>query len=261
MRALIWRFFHLNLPYSALFKGSLNCSSVQTRMMWRLIKVLPLLLSLATHSANLCANELVGLPPDPGARPDFSGSWEKDYRRSDDWEQKINLKLLEMRRKAERQARSVGERTFSRSTSIGRSRGASIIDLARFAELISRSNDLYITQTDSEVRIKRDGEADLICGTGEIPIWSGSQEFGSEVCGWNNHQLIFKVNLPGNTDILYRFVVSPGGESITLLTTVSYAQQLSFDLVQFFNRYEPAQSLFSCRQTLTRGKVCSQKKG
>ena len=43
--------------------------------------------------------------------------------------------------------------------------GTTIVDLARFAELISRHNDIYISQTDDEVRIKRDGEADLVCHT------------------------------------------------------------------------------------------------
>jgi len=207
--------------------------------MRRIIKLFILLIGILHSSIQLFADELVGLPPDPSARPDFSGSWEKDYRRSDDWEKQVNLTILELRRKAERQARSRGEASFGNaSISAGRSNGTNIIDLARFAELISRSNDLYITQTDSEVRIKRDGEADLICGTGELPIWSDSQDFGSEVCGWNKHQLIFKVNLPGNIGIFYRFVVSPEGESINLLTTVSSGQQLSFDLVQFFNRNE-----------------------
>lgn len=226
-----------------------------------LVKTLIFLMSLH-YCSLLQASDLVGLPPDPDARPDFSGSWEKDYRRSDDWEQKIQLKLMNMRREAERQARR-GEGSFSNNAGsgafrIGSGSRTNIIDLARFAELISRSNDLHITQTGSEVRIKREGEADLICGTGELPIYSDSENIGSEVCGWNNHQLIFKVSLPGDIGILYRFVVSPERDSLNLLTEVSYGQQLTFDLVQFFNRYENSYEPFRCRQTLTKGKVCNQ---
>ena len=177
----------------------------------------PTLLCLCTlcGSSLVQASELLGLPTDPDARPDFSGKWEKDYRRSDDWQTKVNLKIMEMRCQAERQAR--GEASFGNSAVTASQRnGTNIIDLARFAELISRSNDLYISQTDSEVRIKRDSEADLICGTGELPTVSDSQEFGYEVCGWNQHQLIFKVALPDEIGIYCQFVVSSDRQSINL---------------------------------------------
>ena len=211
---------------------------------------------MAFFSAHLVANDLIGLPEDPDSRPDFSGSWEKDYRRSDDWEKKLNLKILEIRRDIARQSqRRTGEPSFS-SAARGRN-GTNIIDLGRFAELISRSNDIHITQTDSEVRIKRDGEADLICGTGHTPLVSDSGELGSEACGWNGQQLIFKINLPGDIGIHHQFTVAPEKDAINLLTRVSNGESMSFELVQFFNRYHSNYQDYSCRQTLTKGKVCS----
>lgn len=228
------------------------------------VKAFIFLLILIGPMSSAGASELVGLPADPNARPDFSGSWEKDYRRSDDWEQKLNLKILEMRREAARQAQRrsfSGEPVFAPSVQVGRNNDTNIVDLARFAELISRSNDLYISQTDAEVRIKRDGEADLICGTGERPLLSDSGEFGSESCGWNGQQLIFKIALPGDIGIYYQFTVAPDRDALNLLTTVSSGAVLSFDLVQFFNRYDPYYQDYSCRQTLTKGKVCTQKNG
>lgn len=227
----------------------------------KLIFVAGLILAIQMFSLTVLPAELVGLPTDPDAKPDFSGSWQKDYRRSDEWEKQVDLKISEIRRQAERQSdRQGGVSGSVGGVSVGgqgRS-GTTIIDLARFVESISRYNDLYIFQTDSEIRIKRDGEADLICGLGDVPIRTSSNQYGSEVCGWNNDQLIFVISLPDGIGIYHRFVVSPDGQSINLQTRVSSNQSLSFDLVQFFNRYDTQTGAYTCRQTLTRGKVCSQ---
>lgn len=195
------------------------------------------------------------------ANPDFSGSWEKDYRRSDNWEQNLNLEIAKMRSAAQRQSRSIGDtRTGPGVISLNQgARGTNIIDLARFAELVSRSNDLVITQTDKQVRIKREGESDLICDTSDVPIRTSSNEFGSEVCSLKEHQLLFTISLPGRVEVYHRFEISPDGQSIHQLTNVSYNKTLSFELVQFFNYYEaPDDDQYTCSQTLSRGKVCKQ---
>ncbi len=196
--------------------------------------------------------------------PDFSGAWAKDYTRSDKWDQKLQLQLDRMRSAAQKQSRLGRDSRYGPgviSLNEGAGRGTTIIDLGRFAELITRSNDLIITQTDNEVRIKREGEADLICNGSGQPIKTSSNEFGSEVCSWQGHKLFFRISLPGRIDIHHRFEVSPEHESINQQTQVSYGKRLSFDLVQFFNYYGPSDiDQFNCTQTLSRGKVCSQKK-
>ena len=60
-------------------------------------KLTLLFLSALCDSSLVQVGELLGLPTRPDARPDFSGKWEKDYRRSGDWQTKVNLKIMEMR--------------------------------------------------------------------------------------------------------------------------------------------------------------------
>lgn len=197
--------------------------------------------------------------------PDFSGAWAKDYARSDKWDQKLQLQINKMRSAAQKQSRSGRDSRSGPGAVIslnqGAGRGTNIIDLGRFAELITRSNDMFITQTDKEVRIKREGESDLICNGSAEPIKTSSNEFGSEVCSWQGHKLFFRISLPGRIEIYHRFEVSPERESINQQTKVSYGKHLSFDLVQFFNYYGPPDNdQFNCTQTLSRGKVCSRRK-
>ena len=238
---------------------------------WSQFPALPIwgllaLLSVCVNSVAENDGELVGLPPDslPGAsnKPDFSGAWEKDYRRSDDWEERVKQKISELRREAERQARSVGDRRPRRNTvQIGvpvGNRKTNIIDLARFTELISRYNDLFITQDGNQIRIKREGEADLICGLDNQISTSSSNQYGIERCGWDNDQLLFRIDLPGDIGVLHRFAISPEGFSINVHTRVSSGNSQAFDLFQYFNRYEAPVEQYQCRQTLSRGKVCHQ---
>ena len=137
---------------------------------------------LATIIATLCLtlnvsafsqDSLPQLDLDLPLRLDFSGSWEKDFRRSDNWEDELTRTLRIRQESAIRQQSSPGS-SRSRSTppiSIGnlnlprsRGRGANIVDLARLAEYISRQSVLDIMQTRDEIRIERRGEAALICG-------------------------------------------------------------------------------------------------
>ncbi|MBR9911119.1 MAG: hypothetical protein GYB33_12295 [Gammaproteobacteria bacterium] len=197
------------------------------------------------------------------AQPMFSGSWQKDFQRSDNWEQNLNLQISKMRAEAERRSRSSSDQRLGPgviSLNQGGS-GTNIIDLARFAESISRSSELVITQNDKQVRIKREGKPDLVCESGDVPHRTSYNEFGSEVCSLNEHQLLFIISLPGRIDIYHRFEISPDGQSIHQLTNVSYSKSLSFELVQYFNYFEaPDDGRYTCTQTLSRGKVCRQRR-
>jgi hypothetical protein len=199
---------------------------------------------------------LQGLPPDPDARPNFEGSWQKDYRRSDDVEQKLNLTLAAIQRQYER---AQGRSDTNISVGQTRHRGTTIIDLARFAELISRHNDIYISQTENEVRIKRDGEADLVCHTDDEFISSDSGRLGSETCGWSGNQLLFQISLPGDISVLYRFTVSDDRNDLNLQKRISSGANMAFDLEEFFTRYEAMSQEYECVLTLTRGRVCSRR--
>lgn len=195
------------------------------------------------------------MPPDPDSKPNFEGSWQKDYRRSDDVEQKLNLTLAAIQRQYER---AQGRSDVPIAVGQTNNRGTTIVDFARFAELISRHNDIYISQTDDEVRISRDGEADLVCHTEDQFVYSQSGDLGSEACGWAGDQLIFRINLPGDVSVLYRFSFSDDRNDLNLQKRVSSGQYMAFDLEEFFTRYEAVNQDYECVQTLTRGRVCSR---
>jgi hypothetical protein len=231
---------------------------------------------LATIIATLCLtlnvstfsqDSLPQLDLDLPLRLDFSGSWEKDFRRSDNWEDELTRTLRIRQESALRQQSSPGS-SRSRSTppiSIGnlnlprsRGRGANIVDLARLAEYISRQSVLDIVQTRDEIRIERRGEAALICGVEYERQQTFSSEHGVEVCAWDGQQLVFQIMLPDDLTIMHRFTVSSNQQVLNLLTRIYSKGGESFNLIQAFNKYEAPRDEFNCIQTLSRGQVCNQ---
>lgn len=196
-------------------------------------------------------------------RLDFSGSWEKDFARSDKWEDELGRMLRIRQEQAVRQqsgsgggggpAVSIGNINLNSSRD-----GASIIDLARLAEYISRQTTMNIVQDRQQVRIERGGEAPLICGLDIGPIETFNSEHGSEICGWDQQQLVFIITLPEELVIQHRFSVAADREELRVVTSIRSGGGAPFNLLQTFNRYdEPAES-FNCVLTLSRGRVCSQ---
>ena len=217
-------------------------------------------MSVAQDSGDLPVLDL-----DKPLRMNFSGSWEKDFDRSDKWEDELNRVLRMRQEQAARQqsgapglsqgpAVSIGNINLNRS----RGRGANIVDLARLAEYISRQSVMQIMQDRNEVRIERKGEAPLICGleAGPIETFSGAQ--GSEICGWDRQQLVFEITLPGGLLITHRFSVASDTSVLRMVTSVSSRGNAPFNLIQAFNRFDAPPDQFNCIQTISRGRVCSQ---
>ncbi len=221
-----------------------------------------------TYSASALAQDsLPQLDLNLPLRLDFSGSWEKDFRRSDNWEDELSRTLRIRQESVARQQSSPGS-SRSRSSppiSIGnvnlprsRGRGANIVDLARLAEYISRHSTLEIMQTRDEIRIERTGEAALICGVEYELQRTFENEHGVEVCGWDGQQLVFQINLPDDLIIMHRFTVSSNQLVLNLLTSIYSKGGEPFNLIQAFTKYETPLDEFNCIQTLSRGQVCNQ---
>ncbi len=81
---------------------------------------------------------------------------------------------------------------------------------------------------------------------------------GSEVCGWDVHQLVFRILLPEGLSIQHRMTLAEDGERINIATTV-VSDQVSypFTLNRVYNRFEPAEAGYTCTQTFSRGRVCT----
>ena len=231
-----------------------------------------LAMALAVCLASLPAvaqddDQLTVLDLDQPLRLDFGGFWEKDYRRSDNWQDELTRK---MRLRQEAAARQGGNPGAAARVSVppisigninfngGRGRGASIVDLARLAEYISRQTTLRIDQTRDEIRIERRGDSSLVCGTGWQVVQTFTSSYGVEACGWDGQQLVFQTMLPDDLIVVHRFSVSSDGLLLNLITSVINKGSESFDLRQAFNRYDAPRAEFDCEQTLSRGRVCSQ---
>ena len=208
-------------------------------------------------------DDLPRLDLDTPLRLNFAGSWEKDFARSDSWEDELN-RMMRMRQEQAATQRSGVGTLGGPAVSLGNinlrpgRRGASIVDLARLAEYISRQTTMEIQQDRDQVRIERRGEAPLVCSLEDGPTESFSSAHGTEVCGWDQQQLVFRINLPDQLVVMHRFSVSSDNSVLRLVTSISSRGSAPFNLIQAFNRYQAPPDALNCILTLSRGRVCSQ---
>ncbi|MDG2251697.1 MAG: hypothetical protein P8N11_12715, partial [Gammaproteobacteria bacterium] len=115
-------------------------------------------------------DDLPVLDLDTPIRMNFSGNWEKDFARSDNWEDELNRRMNLRQQNAAAQRAGIGL-GGGPSVTLGntnlnspRRREANLFVLARLSEYINRSSTMEIFQDRERVRIERRGEAPLICG-------------------------------------------------------------------------------------------------
>ncbi len=188
-------------------------------------------------------------------RLDFSGSWEKDFARSDRWEEEVQRTIDQLNREAQTQQRRSDGSAIGMSNP--RRAAGNVIANARLAELISRQTTMRITQTSGEVRIERQGDAALVCSTANNVEDTFTSAHGTEYCGWDRQQLVFEIALAAGVLITHRFSVDTDGQTLSMLTTVTDRNSAPFNMIQFFNRYDAPEDNYDCVQTLSRGLVCS----
>lgn len=217
----------------------------------RLFACLYLLLALAACSST----EQRQLPSQPTSEVDFSGSWELDYSQSDNIQAQLSALVREMRRRAERQSR--GSNQPGASASMGGS-GASVIALAQMADYVTQSQLLEISQDEEDILVKREGSFALGCDFLRNSLLNDSSPLGSEACGWDGHQLLFRVYLPEDLTIQHRLTLGPSGERLNIATTVVSSQaRYPFTVNRVYNRFDPTLDGITCQQTLSKGRVCT----
>ncbi len=85
--------------------------------------------------------------------------------------------------------------------------------------------------------------------------------FGTELCGWDGHQLIFHVSLPDGLTVRHRMTVAPDRQQLHVATTVtSTAAPAPFTLNRVYQRFEPLPSEYDCEYTLSKKKTCSTRR-
>jgi len=194
---------------------------------------------------------------------DFSGSWELNYSRSDNLNNKLDSIYKELRRQAERRAQS-GSTELSRRGSAGAASAdvsrsmSTIVPLAQLADYITTSQVIEIEQSETDIVVDREDTFALSCRFDEYATEVVTDDLGSEWCGWDAHQMLFRVALPEGTDIRHRMTVAPDGQQLQITTTVLRGNGRSFSLNRIYSRFEPIPPGYECEYTLSRGNVCSR---
>ncbi len=193
---------------------------------------------------------------------DMSGSWELDYGQSDNTQQELDVLVRELQREMERRSQP-GMRQSPVGAGMviggnGTNSGSSIMGLARFADMVTQTPLLEIEQDENSIRIRREEDSDLTCEFYAGEPQSTETPFGTEWCGWQAHQLVFRLSLPGGLRIQHVMTTGLDGQKLNVATTVATDQVTRpLTLNRVYNRFVPGERGFRCEMTLTRGRVCS----
>jgi hypothetical protein len=191
----------------------------------------------------------------------FSGSWELDYSQSDNTQEKLDSVVRELNREAQRRAQGGIQQGPVSGISMGGSgpnSGSAILGLVRMADLITQSPLLEITQDEHKIQVKREDDFSLSCEFYAGEYRREKTPFGTDACGWNAHQLVFKSLLPDGLSIQHVMTLGAAGQKLNIATTVVSDQvSFPFTLNRVYNRFQPGDSGFTCQETLTKGKVCT----
>jgi hypothetical protein len=191
----------------------------------------------------------------------FSGSWELDYSQSDNSQQELDSVVRELNRDAARRAQGgIQQAPFSgvSMSGSGVNSGSSILGLARLADLITQSPLLEITQDEHKILVKREEDFALSCEFYAGEYHRVETPYGTEACGWNAHQLVFKLLLPDGLAIQHVMTLGAAGQKLNIATTVVSDQvSFPFTLNRVYNRFQPGDNGIKCHETLTKGRVCT----
>jgi hypothetical protein len=200
-------------------------------------------------------------PATNSAKADLSGFWELDYAQSDNIQAKLNALVRDLRQQIDRRNQAAMSQGMGGSVVIGNTganSGASIIGLAQMADLITQSQLLEIKQDEHRIKVEREGNFALSCEFYPGEFHTVETPLGKEICGWNAHQLVFRILLPEGLSIQHVLSVGAQRQKLNIATTVVSDQVSSpFTLNRVYNRYEPQDNGFTCKMTISRGRVCT----
>ena len=190
-----------------------------------------------------------------GAMPaDFSGSWERDYTRGDD----VNAALRHAYNQLPVTYPDQGLRRSPVLPAPSSRDVAALTALARLAELITRMDQLTISQNENLIRVDRKDDFSYECAFYDGVAKGVESVFGTEICGWDGPQLVSHLVLPGGLQITNRLTISANREQLRIVTTVaSNTSRVPFTLRRFYRRYDRLPPDYNCVETLSMKRVCS----
>jgi hypothetical protein len=188
---------------------------------------------------------------------DFSGSWERDYARSQDVQGALNAMFQSRQRMMQQQA---GTMPGPGSSGVGLSQREvnGMVALARLIDEISRPDVITISQDDYEVRIAREDDFALSCSFYNGVAQGTESPYGTEVCTWQGNDLVSHLVLPDDLTISRRYTMSQDGQYLREITSAtSSATRSPLVLQRFYIKFEAPPRAFNCIETLSMKRVCS----
>ncbi len=198
-----------------------------------------------------CSSRAPVTPPlktKPPMPVDFSGSWELSYQQSDRVEENAELLRLIAIAKQRRANSRYDRSPFPVLPSL---------ELVRLADSISQTQVVEIEQDEFSIEVNREDDFPLTCEFVGDQAYGLVDPLGSEICGWDSHQLVFGFALPDSLDIVQRLTLAPDGERLNVATTVRRrGSARAFTLNRVYNKFEPLPEEFDCRYNVAGTKSC-----
>ena len=194
----------------------------------------------------------------PASAVDLSGFWELNYSQSDNIQARLNTLVRELRKRSGPPSGPYQQPGMIVSGPGGTNSGASIIGLAQMADLITQSQLLEVEQDKHSIKVKRELDFALTCEFYMGEYQTVETPLGKEICGWSGHQLIFKTLLPEGLIIQHVLTVGPDRQWLNVATTVTSDRVTSpFTVNRVYQRYQPQDNGYTCKMTISRGRVCT----
>lgn len=182
---------------------------------------------------------------------DFSGYWVRDYIRSDNLNEVLRNAYYELAKRRPPNPNSGLRGPTERDVS-------TLMPLARLAEMITRYDELTISQTEYEVLVEREEDFALLCAFYDGVAKPTDSPFGREICGWDDGRLISLQEMPEGLSVVHRFEVSEDKKQLRVITTVSSdTARVPFTLNHYYWKIEKLPPTYECIETLSMKRVCS----
>ncbi|VUX56020.1 conserved protein of unknown function [uncultured Woeseiaceae bacterium] len=181
---------------------------------------------------------------------DFSGFWARDYARGDDIIGVLQSAIYEI---GKRRGHSDPAGPVASERDVAR-----LMPLARLVELITRTDELTISQTEHEIFVERRDDFSLLCAFFDGVAKPTNSAFGKETCGWDGDRLISLQEFPDGLRVIHRFQTSKDRQQLRVTTTASSdTAPMPITVSRFFWRIQKRPGKFECIETLSMNRVCS----
>jgi len=181
---------------------------------------------------------------------DFSGFWARDYARGDDIRGVLQNAIYEI---AKRRGRNDPAGPVASERDVAR-----LVPLARLVELITRTDELTISQTEHEIFVERKDDFSLLCAFFDGVAEPTDSAFGKETCGWDGERLVSLQEFPDGLRVIHRFQTSKDRQQLRVTTTASSdTAPMPITVSRFFWRIQKRPGKFECIETLSMNRVCS----